>query len=231
MAALTTEIENQLLYENARLKREVAEQKEELALSKKRLGILHKEPEVKYAFIKQNECDVSVTRQRKWLGVSTSGYYDWKARQTKLPKRSERQSVIDEAIAIAFKDRLERYGSPRLTIRLNETGFLIAENTVAASMRRQGLLAKPGRRFKAITNSGHTLPSPPICSSRPLAATISMKRGAVTSRKCGPRIESRDQVRQVIFEYIELDYTTRLHHSAINYITRYSSNWGTQLDS
>ena len=81
---------------------------------------------MKYAFIKQNECNVPVTKQCKWLCVSTSGYYDWQARQSKPPKRSERQSVIDEAIAIAFKDRRERYGSPRLTINLNEAGFPIA---------------------------------------------------------------------------------------------------------
>lgn len=116
---------------------------------------------MKYAFIQRNECNVPVIKQCKWLCVSTSGYYDWIARQVKPPQRSERQSVIDEAVAIAFKDRRERYGSPRLTIKLNESGFPIAENTVAASMRRQCLVAKAGRKFKATTNSSHTLPIAP----------------------------------------------------------------------
>ena len=35
----------------------------------------------------------------------------------------------------------------------------------------------------------------------------------------GETIKTRDQMRQVIFEYIELEYNTRRHHSAINYTT------------
>jgi transposase InsO family protein len=92
------------------------------------------------------------------LSVSTSGYYDWVNRQDKPAKRNERRSVIDEAIRIAFEDRKQRYGSPRLQVDLNESGFPVALNTVAESMRRQGLVAKAGRKFKATTNSAHNLP-------------------------------------------------------------------------
>ena len=113
---------------------------------------------MKYAFIEQNECDVPVNRQCKWLGVSTSGYYDWLQRKGRCSERAQRQAVVDEAVRIAFKKRRARYGSPRLTIELVESGFSVAENTVAESLRRQGLVAKAGRRFKATTNSRHSLP-------------------------------------------------------------------------
>ena len=112
---------------------------------------------MKYAFIEQNGCEVSTARQCRWLGVSTSGYYDWRARRERPRPRSERQAVVDEAVRIAFAAARERYGSPRLTVELNESGFTVAENTVAASLRRQGLVAKAGRKFKATTNSSHTL--------------------------------------------------------------------------
>ena len=69
--------------------------------------------------------------------------------------------MIDEAIRIAFEDRKHRYGSPRLHIHLNESGFPVALNTVAESMRRQNLVAKAGRKFKATTNSAHNLPVSP----------------------------------------------------------------------
>jgi transposase InsO family protein len=75
--------------------------------------------------------------------------------------QQKRQAVIGEAVRIAFERRRQRYGSPRLAVDLNQSGFAIAENTVAASMRRLGLVAKAGRKFKATTNSAHTLPVAP----------------------------------------------------------------------
>ena len=114
---------------------------------------------MKYAFIEQNECDVPTARQCRWLGVSSSGYYDWRARRDRArPRpRSDHRAVVDEAVRIAFAAARERYGSPRLTVELNASGFAVAENTVAASLRRQGLVAKAGRKFKATTNSAHAL--------------------------------------------------------------------------
>lgn len=117
---------------------------------------------MKYAFIEKNECDVAVTKQCRWLEVSTSGYYDWKARKDgEPPERSRRREEIDQAVKMAFEKRRGRYGSPRLTLDLCESGFPIAENTVAASMQRVGLVAKAGRKYKATTNSNHNLPVSP----------------------------------------------------------------------
>jgi putative transposase len=104
------------------------------------------------------QCEAPLVKQCEWLSVSTSGYYDWVNRLGKPVKRHERSGVIDEAIKIAFEDRKQRYGSPRLYVDLNESGFPVARNTVAESMRRQGLVAKAGRKFKATTNSSHKLP-------------------------------------------------------------------------
>jgi putative transposase len=116
---------------------------------------------VKYAFIESGRCTAPLVKQCRWLSVSTSGYYDWKARQGNPIKRNERSEVIDEAIRIAFEDRKQRYGSPRLHVDLNESGFPVSLNTVAQSMRRQSLVAKAGRKFKATTNSKHKLPVSP----------------------------------------------------------------------
>lgn len=107
---------------------------------------------MKYAFIKSGKCKAPLTKQFDWLDVSSSGYYDWLGRPKKPVERSHRQSVIDEAVRIAYEDRKHRYGSPRLHVHLNESGFPVALNTVAESMRRQGLVAKAGRKFKATTN-------------------------------------------------------------------------------
>ncbi len=116
---------------------------------------------MKYAFIQSGPSKAPVVKQCQWLSVSTSGYYDWKNRQGKPLKRNERSEVIDQAVKIAFEARKQRYGSPRLHADLNESGFPVALNTVAASMARQGLVAKAGRKFKATTNSNHNLPVSP----------------------------------------------------------------------
>ena len=61
---------------------------------------------MKYAFIENNECDLPVSRQCYLLEVSTSGYYDWKAREHNgLGKRARRHKEIDDAVSMAFEKR------------------------------------------------------------------------------------------------------------------------------
>ncbi|GHB34549.1 hypothetical protein GCM10009038_37090 [Salinicola rhizosphaerae] len=64
-------------------------------------------------------------------------------------------------MANAFHQKRGRSGAPRLTLDLNDNGVSINRKTVAASLRRQGLRAKAARRFKATTNSQHSLPVAP----------------------------------------------------------------------
>ena len=63
----------------------------------------------------------------------------------------------DQTIAALFDKRKGRYGSPRLARDLRQAGTACNDKTVARSMRRQGLVAKAGRKFKATTNSRHSL--------------------------------------------------------------------------
>ena len=116
---------------------------------------------MKYAFIQSGKCEASLVKQCEWLSISTSGYYDWQNRLSKPTKRHERQKAIDEAVRVAFDNQKQRYGSPRLHVDLNNSGFAVALNTVADSMHRQSLVAKAGRKFKATTNSNHKLPVSP----------------------------------------------------------------------
>jgi len=116
---------------------------------------------VKYAFIERSEIDLPTSRMCDLLGVSRSGFYDWRSRDDKANQRKLRQQIIDDAVKMAFTANKERYGAPRLTTELNDSGFNIALNTVAASLKRQDLCAKAGRKFKATTNSAHALPIAP----------------------------------------------------------------------
>lgn len=117
---------------------------------------------MKYAFIESSQVNLPTNRLCELLEVSRSGFYEWRARgDKKVNKRSFRREEIDHAVSTAFYMNKERYGAPRLTTELNSSGFNVALNTVASSLRRQNLCAKAGRKFKATTNSAHSLPIAP----------------------------------------------------------------------
>lgn len=50
------------------------------------------------------------------------------------------------------------YGSPRMTRELRERGFPASEPRVERLMRENGIRARHKRRYKATTDSKHTLP-------------------------------------------------------------------------
>jgi putative transposase len=70
------------------------------------------------------------------LTVSRSGYYEWRGRAPSL--RAQLRKQLDGRVRNAFEAEKARIGSPRVT--------------------RQGLRAKGARKFKATTNSNHSLP-------------------------------------------------------------------------
>ncbi|MEV4749130.1 IS3 family transposase [Streptosporangium sp. NPDC049248] len=86
------------------------------------------------------------------LGVSQAWFYKWRARG--LSARAGRRQRLDAAVAAIFRQRDGRDGSPRITVRLRQAGWRVSENTVAASMRRQALAARPKRRRRNTTRPG-----------------------------------------------------------------------------
>jgi transposase InsO family protein len=93
------------------------------------------------------------------LGIARSGFY---ARQARGASAAERRAAkLDVEVAAAFKRRKGRYGSPRVTNDLHLHGRIVSRRRVAASLRRQHLVARPKRRFVTTTDSSHGRPSPP----------------------------------------------------------------------
>lgn len=85
------------------------------------------------------------------LMVSPSGYYAWRGRA--LSKRAQARVDLDARVKAEFDARKGRAGAPRLSRHLQ-----CGRHQVAQSLRRQGLRAKAARKYKATTNSNHTLP-------------------------------------------------------------------------
>ena len=98
-----------------------------------------------------HENEFKVRLMCRVLAVSASGYYAWRTRT--LSKQAQAREVLDMKVRAEFEARKGRAGAPRLARHLKR-----GRRQVAQSLRRQGLRAKAARKFKATTNSKHTLP-------------------------------------------------------------------------
>ena len=86
------------------------------------------------------------------LGVSDAWFYKWRDGD-RSPRRARREQLT-AAIKQMFAAHHGNYGSPRITDDLREAGWTVAEKTVAAIMREQGLIARAKKRGKHTTQQG-----------------------------------------------------------------------------
>lgn len=88
----------------------------------------------------QGERRLNVSGVLKILGVSRSGYINWKKR---LPsKRELRKRTIKERILEIYHESHQNYGAPKITECLKKEGETIAEKTVGNYMRELGIKAQ-----------------------------------------------------------------------------------------
>jgi len=113
----------------------------------------------------------SVAAMSRVLEVSRSGFYAWRQQRTQPSPRQRRREVLDRRVSEAFEARRGRYGAPRLTLELRDQGHNHDRKSVAQSLRRQGLRARAARKFKATTQSRHSLPVAPNRLQQDFAAS------------------------------------------------------------
>lgn len=95
----------------------------------------------------------------KVLRVSRSGFYAWLHR--KPSKRKLSDETLKPLIRELHKRYRETYGSIRLQAELAEHGINIGRDQIARLRKEMGLVCKQKRKFKATTNSAHSLPVAP----------------------------------------------------------------------
>lgn len=79
------------------------------------------------------------------LGVSASGFYDWKKR---LPsKRQNANEALKKEIKDIHKDSKGTYGSPRIKAALEREGHTVGKDRVAKLMREEGIKARQKKAF------------------------------------------------------------------------------------
>ena len=86
------------------------------------------------------------------LGVSQAWFYKWR-RGDVSPRRARRAALAAE-VARLFRAHHGKYGSPRITADLQDAGWAVSENTVAAVMREQHLAARRKKRRRSLTRPG-----------------------------------------------------------------------------
>ena len=87
--------------------------------------------------------------------VSKSGYHAWLKRPPS--KRSQENARLEVAIRSAHQSSRETYGPIRLRPELAAAGFLIGIGRIKRIPRKLGLRCKQVKKFKATTNSNHSL--------------------------------------------------------------------------
>lgn len=102
------------------------------------------------------------------LGVSQSWFYKW-LRRPVSPSRV-RQAELDAAVGKMFVASKRTYGSPRIHDDLIEAGWSVSVNTVADSMRRQGLQGRKPKHSKGLTRQDRKVPKFPDLVERDFTA-------------------------------------------------------------
>ncbi|MGP9497074.1 IS3 family transposase [Pseudoalteromonas sp. SCSIO 43095] len=160
--ASTSDRESTLATENARLKRQLAVQAEELDILKKAGHLLREKSKItRFEFMQSYRSTFSVIRMAKVLCVSPSGFYAWIKSCEHVCKRKQQQQMLDTQVKAVFVDSKERDGARRIQVELAEQGNKHDVKTINRSMGRQGLVAKAARKFKSTTDSKHNLPVAP----------------------------------------------------------------------
>jgi len=109
--------------------------------------------------IRRHEENHAVALMCRVLDVSRSSYYDWRNRPPSA--RALANERLTDDIRRIHEEHKGRVGAPRVTRHLREEGQRVGKNRVAGLMRSEGLRAKAARKYKATTNSNHTLPVAP----------------------------------------------------------------------
>jgi len=114
-----------------------------------------------YRLIEAERASFSVPLMCRMLGVSRSGYYDWKGRPPS--RRSREDAALAQRIREIHHRSRATYGSPRVHAELRAIGIRCGRKRVARLMRKEGLKGcLRGRKKRTTRRDGSALPAPDL---------------------------------------------------------------------
>lgn len=115
---------------------------------------------MKYAWIDGQRKAYPLPAMCETLTVSISGYRAWKRGGTVIRKRLTDTQML--ALIRAIHTQLKgAYGSPRMVKEIRGRGFPAGKERIERLMRENGIRGRHKRRYKATTDSKHSLPVAP----------------------------------------------------------------------
>jgi putative transposase len=109
--------------------------------------------------VKANQAGFPVRVMCRVLGVSPSGYYDWRDRAPSA--RAVADAELIERIKVHHRASRHTYGSPRVHVDLLEEGYRVSRKRVARLMRLAGLEGVSRRRRSRTTRRDKAAQSVP----------------------------------------------------------------------
>lgn len=106
--------------------------------------------------IKEMRLQYSVPALSRMLGVSTSGFYGWLDRP--MSKRAQEDARMEVEIRAADKRTRQTCGPERLQQDMAEYGVEVGVSRIRRIRKKLGMQCKQKKKFKATTDSNHTLP-------------------------------------------------------------------------
>jgi len=106
--------------------------------------------------MKEMRLRYSIPQMCRFLGASPSGYYRWLKR--KPSKRAQEEGRLEVEIKAAHQRTREIFGPERLQRDLAEHGVKAGVCRIRRIRKKLGIRCKQKRKFKATTDSKHTLP-------------------------------------------------------------------------
>jgi putative transposase len=111
---------------------------------------------VKYAWIAAQAGWQPIARLCKVLGVSRSGFLQW--RQREPSERDRANQSLDAQVAVIHAEGKQGYGRIRITRRLRQSGMRVGAERVRRSLLRQRLRSVYRRPYRVTTDSNHRKP-------------------------------------------------------------------------
>jgi transposase InsO family protein len=111
-----------------------------------------------------------ISKMCAWIGVSASGFYDWRSRP-ETPTAARRRR-LESLVAAAFEAGRGSYGYRRVHAQLARWGERVSPELVRALMRQLGLMACQPRPYKVTTRADAAAAATPDLVGRDFTAEV-----------------------------------------------------------